>query len=115
MSDPVYGFDKRDIERIARAVRDFEQSEGKYPRTTDHNRDRRFRAARLGIAQESISPNTSGTFQFAYGTKGSETADGNDLEGYYRTASDSGDIATDAVCYVFWINDGWELTPVECP
>lgn len=69
----------------------------------------------IGIAQEAISANTSGTFQFAYGTKGSETADGTDVEGYYRTSSDAEDIPDNAVCYVFWINDGWELTPVECP
>ena len=69
----------------------------------------------IGIAQEEIPPNTSGTFQFAYGIKGAEEADGTDVEGYYRTSSDSDPIPEDAVCYVMWINDGWELTPVECP
>ena len=111
----AYGFDRSGMQRAVRAIRRVEGM----PLADQTPQKRHVRVIesymRIGIAQEAISPNTSGTFQFAYGTKGSETADGNDLEGYYRTASDSADIPEDAVCYVFWINGGWELTPVECP
>ena len=69
----------------------------------------------IGIAQADIDPNTSGSFKFARGAKGGETAYGNEYDGYYRTSSDSGAIPEDAFVYVVWINDGWELTPVECP
>lgn len=65
----------------------------------------------IGIAHESISPNSSGTFQFAYGTKGSEEADGTDVEGYYRTKNTPPAIASGDVLEVWWINDGWEIKP----
>lgn len=80
---------------------------------------------RIVITTEDIAPNAYGAFKFTSGAKGSESATGEEYQGFYRGTSedDTEDLPTDTLCFAIWVpcdtlgenETGWELTPVYCP
>ena len=75
------------------------------------------------ITTETISPNTYGGFRHTTGAKGSETAEGPTLQGFYRNEeADPPDLPSGTLCYRSEVpcddlgdgETGWELTPIAC-
>lgn len=71
----------------------------------------------LGIATSDISPNDWGTFQFAHGDFGSETAYGPDKDGFWKAAGGTtGTINSgDELWWVKARNGKFYVTPLGCP
>lgn len=119
--------DSETFKKIADMYREFQSLKQRFGQISGQTSGQSYvnpgNSLRVVITTEDISPNTYGGFKFTTGAKGSETATGDEYQGFYRNAeTDPPDLPSGTLCYAMWVpcdslgdgETGWELTPIAC-